>query len=163
MLLPELEEALNEQLNKEMYSAYLYLAMASYFESQVFSGMANWMRTQAKEELGHSMKIYNYIFQRGGTVVLKTIDAPPVSWDSPVVAFEDAYSHEKTITADINQLVNLAISNTDHATVQFLQWFVAEQVEEEATSSSIVHRLKRVGDDNTAGLMIIDRELALRA
>jgi len=163
MLLPELEEALNEQLNKELYSAYLYLAMASYFEAMVFPGMAHWMRLQAKEELGHSMKHYNYIFQRGGTVVLKTIDAPPVSWENTLAAFEDAYNHEKMITADINQLLSLSMSNSDHATTQFLQWFVAEQVEEEASASAIVHRLKRIGDDNMAGLMIIDRELSLRA
>lgn len=163
MLLPEIEEALNEQLNKEMYSAYLYLAMASYFESQVYPGMAHWMKIQAKEELGHAMKYYSYVFQRGGVVNLKTIDAPPATWDDALVAFEDAYNHEKIITSDINQLMNLAISHQDHATVQFLQWFVAEQVEEEASASEIVHKLKRVGDDNTAGLMIIDRDLALRA
>lgn len=163
MLLPEIEEALNEQLNKEMYSAYLYLAMASYFEAQVYSGMAHWMKIQAKEELGHAMKYYNYVFQRGGVVNLKTIDAPPTTWDNALVAFEDAYNHEKTITSDIHQLMNLAISHQDHATVQFLQWFVAEQVEEEASASEIVHKLKRVGDDNTAGLMIIDRDLASRA
>lgn len=163
MLLPELEEALNEQLNKEMYSAYLYLSMASFFENQVFPGMAHWLKIQAKEELGHAMKYYGYIYQRGGAVILKKIDAPTVTWDSPLAAFEDAYNHEKMITSDTNQLVNLAIANTDHATVQFLQWFVAEQVEEEASASEIVHKLTRIGDDNTAGLMIIDRELLLRA
>ena len=163
MLLPELEEALNEQLNKELYSAYLYLAMASYFEANIFSGMAKWMQIQAKEELEHGMKYYNYIFQRGGSVSLKTIDAPPVSWDSPLLAFEDALNHEKSITSDIHQLLNLAMSHSDHATVQFLQWFVSEQVEEEASASTIVQKLKRIGDDNTAGLMIIDRDLSVRA
>lgn len=163
MILPEIEDALNEQLNKEMYSSYLYLAMAGFFETQAYMGMANWMKLQAKEELTHAMKLYDYIFLRGGSVSLKSIDAPPVSWDSPQAVFEDALNHERMLTSDIHSLVNLAISNTDHASVQFLNWFVTEQVEEEASASEIVQRLKRVGEDNIAGLMIIDREMASRS
>lgn len=161
MLLPELEDALNEQLNKELYSAYLYLAMSSYFESINLVGFASWMRAQSKEEVEHSMKYYDFLFSRGSSVELKTVDAPPSTWDSPLSAFEDAYRHEQDVTKDINQIVDLSIQKSDHATNNFLQWFVAEQVEEEASTSAIVEKLKMIGDEQAA-LVMVDRELSAR-
>ena len=129
MLNQEMEEQLNEQINAELYSAYLYQAMAAYFEDEDLDGFANWMDIQAQEELSHARKIYDFINERGGRVKLKAIEAPQNEWDSPLNAFEDAYAHEQKITKMIDDLVNLAIEENDHAANSFLQWFVDEQVE----------------------------------
>lgn len=161
MLLPEVEDALNEQLNRELYSSYLYLSMSVYFESVNLKGFASWMRAQSKEELGHSMKYYSYIFDRNGLVSLRAVDAPPSNWDSPLSAFEDAYQHEQSVTQEINQLVDMAITKSDHATNHFLQWFVAEQVEEESTAHGLVERLRLAGEESAA-LVMIDKELEAR-
>ncbi|MCK5568134.1 MAG: ferritin, partial [Spirochaetes bacterium] len=134
MLSKKLESELNKQLNAELYSAYLYLSMAAYYESKNLKGFANWMNVQAQEEQVHGMKIYDYINGRGGRVQLAVIEAPPVEWSSVVDVFDNVYSHEQKVTGLINNLVNIATEEKDHATVNFLQWFVAEQVEEEASA-----------------------------
>jgi ferritin len=154
-------DALNSQLNAELYSAYLYLSMGTWFESEDMSGFASWMKVQAQEELSHSMKIYDYIIQRGDRVTLTRIDSPPTEWESPVKAFEHVYAHEQKVTGLINQLVNLAISLGDHATNNFLQWFVAEQVEEEESSSGVLKKVKMTNDSLSA-LLMLDTELSKR-
>jgi len=133
MISKKIEKALNKQINAELYSAYLYLSMVAYFESVNLPGFANWMKVQTQEELMHAMKIYDFVNERGGRVVLKAIEAPPTEWDSPLDAFEATYKHEQKVTGLINNLVNLAIEEKDHATSSFLQWFVNEQVEEESS------------------------------
>ena len=161
MLDKEMEEALNGQLNAEMYSAYLYLAMSAYFQSTNLGGFANWMRVQYQEEMVHAFKFYDFINERGGRVNLKPIDAPQAEWESPLAAFEGAYSHEQKVTGLINDLVDLAIKKRDHATNIFLQWFVSEQVEEEDSASAVVEKIKLVGDAK-GGMFMLDREMGQR-
>lgn len=162
MLSKKMEKAFNEQLNAELASSYLYLSLAAYFESEKLEGFASWMQAQAKEEVGHAMKIYGYIHSRGGRVILSALDGPQSQWKSPESGFEDAYAHEKKITKRINSLVELANEENDHASHQFLMWFVAEQVEEEESVSRVVDKLKLLGEA-PGGLFIVDRELARRA
>ena len=157
----KLEKALNDQLNAEFYSAYLYLSMAAYFRSINLSGFANWMEVQYQEEVVHAMKFYDYINERGGRVTLKAIDGPPSDWDSPLAAFEGAYAHEQKVTGMINDLVDLAREEHDHATEIFLQWFVSEQVEEEDSANEVVQKIKLMGDAR-GGLFMLDRELGQR-
>lgn len=161
MIKDEIQEAVNNQINRELYSAYLYLSMAAYFESINLRGFAHWMRVQAKEEVGHAMKLYDHLVERGGRVTLQPIEAPPKKWKSPLNAFEDVYEHERKITQMINNLVNLAKAEGDHATEVFLQWFVNEQVEEEASALEILEKLKLIGESGHA-IFMIDRELAKR-
>jgi ferritin len=161
MLKENILKALNSQLNAELYSAYLYLSMEAYFESIDLSGCANWMRAQAQEELTHAMKLYDYIVQRGERVTLSTIEGPQIEWDSPVAVFEHVYEHEQKVTGLINNLVDLSVSESDHATNNFLQWFVAEQVEEEESASSVLQRMKLAGDSKS-GLFMLDSELGQR-
>ncbi len=161
MLKENIEKALNNQLNAEIYSAYLYLSMAAYFESISLKGFANWMKVQYQEEMAHAMKFYDYINDRGGRVLLQAIEAPPTHWDSPLAAFEATYKHEQKVTGLINKLVELAMSEHDHATNIFLQWFVTEQVEEEDSANEIVEKLKLMGDAR-GGLFMLDRELGQR-
>ncbi len=161
MLSKKLESELNKQLNAELYSAYLYLSMAAYYESKNLKGFANWMNVQAQEEQVHGMKIYDYINGRGGRVQLAVIEAPPVEWNSVVDVFDNVYSHEQKVTGLINNLVNIATEEKDHATVNFLQWFVAEQVEEEASASEVLEQLKFI-DGKGSGIFMLDRELKQR-
>jgi len=154
-------DALNKQLNAELFSSYLYLSMAAYFESQNLKGMAGWMRMQALEEYMHAMKFFDFINERGGRVLLAQIDAPKTEWSSPLVVFEDTYNHECKVTGLINELVDLAFSEKDHAANTFLQWFVTEQVEEEATAQEIRDKLKLVSD-NAVALFMVDQELGQR-
>jgi len=161
MLTKKMQNALNQQVNAEFYSAYLYLAMEAYFKSLNLPGFANWMRVQTQEELTHAIKIYDFVIERGGTVTLKQIAQPPTKWKSPLDAFEAAYKHEQLVTALINDLVNLAVKEKDHATSTFLQWFVNEQVEEEASANDVVQKLKMT-DKSPGGRLLIDRELAQR-
>ena len=161
MLSPAVQEAMNEQINAELYSAYLYLSMAADFEAANLRGMAHWMQLQAKEEVGHALKFFKHIFERGGRVTLTAIAAPPAKWESAQAAFEAAYKHECHVTSLINELVDLAGAENDHASAVFLQWFVNEQVEEEANASEIFHQLKMVGDSKQ-GLFMLDRHLAQR-
>ncbi|UCC97129.1 MAG: ferritin [Phycisphaerales bacterium] len=161
MISKKMEKALNGQVNAELYSAYLYLSMESYFKSLNLNGFANWMRVQTQEEIMHAMKIYDFIDERGSRITLKAIEGPPTQWDSPRAVFEAAYAHEQKVTGLINGLVDLAIKEKDHATNTFLQWFVNEQVEEEASADAIVQQLKMM-EDAPGGLFMLDRELAQR-
>jgi ferritin len=156
-----MEEALNKQLNAELYSAYMYLSMTSWFESMNLSGFASWMKAQVVEEVEHGMKFYEFINDRGGRVSLTAIEGPPTDWESPVDVFEAAFKHEQYVTSLINGLVNLAIEEKDHATQIFLQWFVTEQVEEEASFGAILERLRMVGEAPSP-LFMMDRELGQR-
>ena len=161
MIKEKIKDAINKQINAEMYSAYLYLSMSAYFESINLKGFANWMKAQVQEEMVHAMKFYDYINERGGRVLLTAIDAPPTQWDSSLAVFEYTYKHEQRVTGLINGLVDLAISEKDHATNNFLQWFVAEQVEEESSADAVVQKLKIAGD-RSGGLFMLDRELGQR-
>lgn len=161
MIKAKVQNALNAQINREIYSAYLYLAMAAYFEGLNLKGFANWMRVQVQEELVHVTKFFNYVVDRGGRVNLAGVESPPAGWSSPLNAFEEAYKHEGKVTGYINDLVSLAGAEEDHATHAFLQWFVTEQVEEEASTDDVVKKLKLVADA-AGGLFLIDRELATR-
>jgi len=154
-------DELNRQVNAELYSSYLYLSMAAYFESINLKGFANWMKIQAREEVTHAMKFFDYINERGGRVTLDTIKKPPAEWKSPLDVFENTYKHEVNVTKMINSLVDLAIREKDHATYNMLQWFVAEQVEEEASADAIRQQLKFIGKDGR-GLLMLDRELSRR-
>jgi ferritin len=154
-------KALNEHLNAELYSSYLYLSMSAYFESHDLKGMANWFRIQAQEELVHAIKFFDYIHDRGGQAKLAQVKGPPHSWESPLAAFTEAYKHEQSVTSLIANLVELAVKEKDRSTENFLQWFVAEQVEEEASVSEIVGQLKLVGTSGS-GIYMIDRELSKR-
>jgi ferritin len=161
LLKEEIQKVLNKQLNSELYSAYLYLSMSSYFESISLSGFANWMRVQAQEELTHAMKFYDYLVERDGRVKLTSIESPPTDWNSPLEAFEHTYKHEQKVTSLINNLVNLTLSEKDYATNNMLQWFIAEQVEEESSVNAVLQRLKLVGNERKE-LFMIDRDLAQR-
>jgi len=157
----KMQDALNDQINAEYFSSYLYLSMAAYFEAESLPGFANWMRIQTQEELAHTHKFFDFVAERGGRVKLTAIKAPEIEWKSPLDAFEAAYKHEQYVTSRINDLVAIAREVKDFATDNFLQWFVAEQVEEEATADAIVQDLKRTGD-NPQVLMMLDRELGAR-
>jgi len=161
MLSEEMQKALNGQLNREMYSAYLYLSMSAYFQSLNLGGSANWMRVQAQEEMVHAMKFYDFINERAGRVTLLPLEAPPLEWDSSLSAFQEAYEHEQNVTGLINDLMELALSEHDHATQIFLQWFVTEQLEEEDSANEVVQKIKLVGDAQ-GGLFMIDQELGQR-
>jgi len=157
----KMERALNDQINAEAYSAYLYLSMAAYLESLSLGGFGNWMRIQAQEELSHTMKFFDFVYERGGKVSLTAIDEPPKEWANPLAIFEGAYEHECKVSAMINNLVNIAIDEKDHATNNFLQWFVSEQVEEEASADAVVQKLKLIGDHGN-GIFMLDREMGQR-
>ena len=161
MLQKEMAEALNKQVNEEFYSAYLYLQMSAYFDSIGLKGFAHWMMVQYQEEVGHGMKIYNYLLSQGEEIKLLPIAEPPHEWESPLHVFEETLKHEQHITQCINDLVDLAEKLKDRATFNFLQWFVDEQVEEEENDREIIEKLKLVGDSKN-GLFMIDRELAGR-
>lgn len=161
MLNPKIEDAFNKQINAEMFSSYLYLSMSAYFESQNLKGMANWMRIQSGEENLHAMKFYDYVNNRGGRVLLGQIAEPKTDWKSASEAFQDAYAHERKISGMINDLMNLTIAEKDHASHDFLEWFVTEQVEEEAAADLIVQQLKMVGDSGV-GLYMLDQQLGQR-
>ena len=162
MLSEKMQQALNDQVNAEFYSAYLYLSMHAYFKSINLDGFANWMYYQAQEELTHGMKIYDFINQRGGRVQLRQIKAPEIQWESPLAVFEATLQHEQKVTGLINGLVELALSERDHATNIFLQWFVSEQVEEEESVGGVLEQLKLMGEAK-GGFFMIDRELARRS
>jgi ferritin len=161
MISERMQEALNGQLNAELYSSYLYLSMAAYFLSLNMGGFGNWMRVQAQEEDMHAMKFYNFINDRGGRVVLKPIEGPPTEWDTPLAAFEAVLEHEQKVTGLINDLVELALAEHDHATNIFLQWFVTEQVEEEDSANDVIQQIKMIGEAE-GGLFMLDRELGQR-
>ena len=161
MISKKMEKALNRQINAELYSSYLYLAMAAHAESKNLRGMANWFRVQSQEELVHATKFFGFVHERGGRVTLEAIEKPPVEWSSPKALFESGLAHERKVTGLISDLVNLAVDERDHATNNFLQFFVAEQVEEETNADAIVRRLE-LAQDSGPGLFMIDNELAAR-
>lgn len=161
MIRENIQKAMNEQINHEAFSAYLYYSMSAYFESQGLKGFANWMRVQAMEELFHTNKFFGFLAERGGRVDLRAIEGPKTEWKGPLEVFEAAYEHEVGVTTRIHKLVDLALKESDHATANFLQWFVAEQVEEEATAEEIIAKLKLVGKAD-GGLFFLDNELATR-
>ena len=161
MVSKKMIDALNNHMNEEFYSSYLYLAMAAHFEDKNLNGFANWFKLQSQEEYGHAMKFYGYINQVRGKVNLKAIKAPKSSWKSIVEAFKQTFDHEKHITSLINKLVGQAMQEKDYATNNFLQWFVNEQVEEEATVEEIINKLEMIGDAKS-GLFMLDRELGSR-
>ncbi len=161
MISPKIEKALNEQINAEMFSAYLYLAMVAYFQDKNLSGFANWMTVQNQEETFHAMKFFRYVNERGGRVTLGAIEKPQFEWESPLAAMEAARKHEAYITGRINELMNLAIKEKDHATANFLGWFVDEQVEEEDNVNEVVQKLRLLGSDG-GGLFMMDRDMATR-
>jgi len=161
MVSKKMQEAINEQINAELYSAYLYLSMAAHFEEINLKGFGNWMRVQDQEERFHAMKFYDYLINRQGTVTLKSVDAPPSKWKSPLDVFKAVYEHEQKVTSLINKLATLALKESDHATGVLLHWFINEQVEEEANADAIIQKLKLIGD-NSSGLFLLDQELAAR-
>lgn len=161
MLNKTIQDALNGQVNAELYSSYLYLSMSAHFSDTGLDGFANWMRVQAQEELSHAMKIYDFIVERGGKAVMATIDAPPLEWKSPLDVVEEVLKHEQKVTGLINDLVDLAIKEKDHATNIFLQWFVTEQVEEEASVGDILNKV-RLTEGKGNGMFILDKEMGTR-
>ena len=161
MISKKVQDVFNNQINAELYSAYLYYSMQAYFEELNLEGFANWMSIQIQEELSHVTKFTNFINERGGRVIPQAIDCPPVEWDSPMAVFEATYAHEQAVSESINKLVDIAIAENDHASKIFLDWFVSEQVEEEASVNAVVQKLKLM-KDSPHGLFMIDRELAQR-
>ncbi len=161
MISEKMRDAFNDQVAAEFYSSYLYLSMAAYLMDNDLPGMANWMRVQYQEETFHAEKIFDYVMERDGRAEVKAWDAPPKEWKSTLEIFEEAYKHEQKVTALINGLMDVAFAEKDHASQIFLQWFVNEQVEEEASVKTIVQQLKLLGDSK-AGLFQIDRELGQR-
>jgi len=161
MIGKRMEQAMNDQIRHETFSAYLYASMAAYFHAEGLDGMAQWMKAQAQEELGHALRFFDHIHARGGRVLLQAIDKPEQSWDSPLAAFRAALEHERFITGKINELASIADKENDRATATLVQWFVAEQVEEEDSVSKVIRRLERIGESGH-GLVMADRELGRR-
>jgi len=161
MIGEKMQSAINKQINAELYSSYLYLSMSAYFSTENLAGFANWMRVQAQEELMHAMKFFDFINERGGKVTVEKIDQPAVKWENPKAVFQNVLDHEIHVTKLINDLVNLAIEEKDHASNIFLQWFITEQIEEEASAEEVLTKLKMIGTDATA-LYMLDKELAAR-
>lgn len=161
MISKKMVDAINEQINAEFYSSYLYLSMAAHFDAVNLKGFANWMRVQAQEEDFHAKKFFDYVLSRQGRVQLKPIAGPPTSWKSPLDVFQATYKHETEVTARINKLATLAMKEDDHATSVLLHWFINEQVEEESNADALVQKLKMIGD-NSSALFLVDQELAVR-
>ncbi|HWR41804.1 ferritin [Sporomusa sp.] len=161
MITAKLQKAINHQIQAEMYSANLYLAMSGYCMSKNLKGFANWLRVQYQEETMHALKFVDYILERGGELDLKVIDAPPAEFGKPVEVFEQILAHEEHVTSLINKLYEVAVEEKDVAAQIFLQWFVTEQVEEEASASEVLEQLRMIGDKNS-GLFYLDKELATR-
>lgn len=161
MIKEKVLKILNKQINEELFSSYSYLSMSNYFSSLNLDGFANWMRLQSQEEYAHGMKIYDYVLQRDGKVVLTKIETPKATWKSPLEVFQETLKHERHISSCINNIVTLANQEKDHATSNFFQWFISEQVEEEANAVNIVEKVKMVGD-NKSGLFMLDREMGQR-
>jgi len=161
MFSKNLEQAVNEQIKNELYSGYLYLAMAAQCESMNLKGFAHWLKVQAREELGHAMKLYDFVNDRGGRVVLEAIDKPPVEYRSLQEMFEAVYKHEQKVTGLINKLYEMAKAENDYPLQVHLQWFIDEQVEEEKNASEILAMLKLTGESGS-GLLMLDRALGER-
>jgi ferritin len=158
----QVEKAFNEQINEELFSSYVYLAMAAHFEALSWEGFAGWMKHQAQEEMEHAMRLFNHLTRRGGRVTLKAIGEPPLDFGTPLEAFEKALAHEQHITGTITALYELALEEKDYPAQLELQWFIEEQVEEEENTGRVVELLKMAGD-NKGALLMLDRELAKRS
>lgn len=161
MLSKSMLKALNEQINHELYSSYLYLSMSAHFQEANLPGFAHWMALQSKEEYEHAMKIFRYITERNGRVILDAIDKPPTEFKKPLEVMKQVLEHEKKVSGLINRLYEMAVKEKDYPTQVMLQWFITEQVEEEKTASDIIEQLKMVGD-MPAGLIMLDRQLGSR-
>ena len=161
MMSKKMADAINEQINAEFYSAFLYLSMATKLEDTTFPGFANWMRVQYKEEVFHAMKLLNHMVERGERVYLKQIDAPETEWDGPYAMWAAAFEHEVKVTGLINALMRIAVDEDDFASQQFLQWYVEEQVEEEDNTSTVRDKIAMV-QDMPGGLYMLDQEMAQR-
>lgn len=161
MLNKNIDAAFNEQINKEFFSSYLYLSMASDLEEKNLKGFAHWMKIQAEEELLHALKLFDYIHERAGRVILEAVKKPPSHWKTPIDIFENAYNHEVGITKSINALLELSEKEKDPASSAFLQWYIEEQVEEEANALEVLNKLKLIKDSSSA-LYMLDNELGSR-
>ena len=161
MINEKMNAALNEQVNAELYSAYLYLSMQAYFQKMNLKGFVNWMNVQVQEEMAHARGLYDYIQERGGEIVLEAIAKPDLKWNSPLQVFEDVLKHEQLVTSKINNLADIADETKDRAAGLFLQWYIKEQVEEEASVSDVLDTLKLIKSDSNA-LLALDRELQAR-
>ena len=161
MINEKLEKAFNDQINKELYSEYLYLSMQAYFERLNLKGFVNWMNVQVQEEHAHAMGMFNYVHERGGKVELEAIDKPQVEWNSPLHVFEEVLKHEEFVTSRINALMDVAEEVKDRAALSFLDWYLKEQVEEESNVGGVLATLKLIKDDAKA-LLMLDKELAAR-
>jgi len=162
MIGKKVEDALNLQMNREFYNARLYLSMAAYFRSLNMEGGASWMELQSQEETGHAMKLYNHLDERGARILLTAVEAPPTEWENPLAAFEAAYEHECKVSKEFDEHLELARAEKDNATVNFLQWFVEEQVEEEASVDAVIQKM-RMAKNAPGAIFMIDRMLAQRA
>ncbi len=161
MLSKVMQGEINEQIKNELYSAYLYISMSAHFEAANLPGFAHWMRLQSQEEVLHAMKFFDFVNNRNSRVVLQAIDQPPVEFESPLDIFEQTLEHERKVTAMIGRLYKLALEESDYSTQVMLQWFIEEQVEEEASAEQIVGMLQMIGDE-TQSLIMLDRELGQR-
>lgn len=157
-----MQDALNDQINKEFYASYLYLSMAAYFDEANYPGFAQWMRMQSQEEYGHALRIFNYINDRDGKVILKSIDQPLTEFKSPMDAFTQTLEQERKVTGMVNKLYEMAMKENDYPTQVMLHWFISEQVEEEKTALNIVDQLKMIGD-TPAAMIMLDRQLGARS
>ena len=161
MINEKLEKAFNDQINKELYSEYLYLSMQAYFERLNLKGFVNWMSVQVQEEHAHALGMFDYLNQRGGNVQLEAIDKPETDWESPLAVFEQVSEHEEYVTSRINALMDVAEETKDRAAMSFLNWYLKEQVEEEDNVGNVLATLKLIGDDKKA-LLMLDKDLATR-
>lgn len=161
MISKRLEEAINAQINAELWSAYLYLSMSAYCQDKGYTGIANWFAIQFKEEQDHAQIFYNYLVSRGGRVLLQPIAAVETEWASPLAAFEATYEHEQKVTSLINNLMQIAVEEKDFASQSRLQWFIDEQVEEEESALDIINKLRML-DGNSYGMYMLDQELGAR-
>ncbi len=161
MLSKSVEKALGEQVNFEIYSSYIYLAMSSYLKSVSLNGFANWMQIQVQEELAHAMKLHDFILERGNSIEFEVIQKPNGDWNSPEEVFAQAYAHEQIVTGKINSLLDLALTEKDHATNAHLQWFITEQIEEEANVYEVLQQI-RLFKDSPNGLFLLDKDLGQR-
>lgn len=161
MISEKMTQAINDQINAEMYSAYLYLSMSAWYSDKTLNGFAQWFRVQAQEEMEHAMKMYDYLMEQGARVKVKAIDGPPTDFESPLAIAKEQLKHEQKVTSLIHNLVSMAREENDYATEIFMQWFVTEQVEEEANAQDIVDKLERVGESGHA-IYLLDREMGSR-
>lgn len=161
MINERMQKEINEQIKYELFSAYLYLSISAYFESKGLEGMASWMRVQAQEEIIHGMKFFDHLKNRDAKIELLAIDKPKVQWSSPLEAWRDAYKHEQFVTSRIHLLMKMANELNDYTSIPLLNWFLDEQIEEEASTSKVANILEQIGDSGS-GLIMLDRELGAR-